>query len=187
MKRKAQLDLLDINAHDNAAMESGEGVPTTSHDKQVSGIKMGKLVVAATATAAVIVVISIALWYFYLHTQRIEPSFKQAGAPLTKVQDPSGPVSLDDFFIAVRDDRGNIRILSCGFVLETESGKQKEWAAKQADLRRFIYETVAKRTVSELLDTQGKKALKKEIQDGLEALLGKGTIKTVYLSKYTVL
>ncbi|MCX7634299.1 MAG: flagellar basal body-associated FliL family protein [Syntrophales bacterium] len=150
-----------------------------------SWLRRRYVVIGAAATATTIA-IAVVLWYLYQPNKGGKISVHQTKAA------PSGggainKVAMDDFLIHVRDDEGNIRVVSCGFILEVDQGIRAAVGERQTDLRKIIYEMAVKRPLAAFLDAQGHKAMKKDISDALEDVLGKGTIKAVYLSKCSVL
>jgi flagellar basal body-associated protein FliL len=94
---------------------------------------------------------------------------------------------LNDFLIALNDDKGNNRVLACDVAVELDARNYPEFLSNVAEARKIIYKTVEKKSLTTLLKPESKGLMKNEINAGLATLFGKNAVKTVYLTKFVVL
>jgi flagellar basal body-associated protein FliL len=185
MAQKAQIDILDL------PLIEGDGVPTditVDSEPPLAEVKKKnpkKLYwIASLAIITVVMVVS-AGYYTWLHQggRKTMTPVVATGTPGQK----SFMAVMDDFNVDVKDDKGNKRLLSCGFLLEMAPHEDGKSIEGKLEIRKLIFETLHKRTASDLFRNDEKKEIKKEIMDGVNRLLGAERIKEIYITKYLLL
>jgi len=162
-------------------MEGEEGSPLPAEKNKIPK----KLIwIAASSIVAITMIVGTAYFvWFHQSEKKIVVPVMATGISGQK----SFMAVMDNFNIDVKDDKGSIRLLSCGFMLEmapNEDGKQIE---SRLEIRKLIFDTVHKRMVSDLIKNEEKKAIKKEITDGVNRLLGAEKVKETYITKFLLL
>lgn len=197
MKQKAQIDVLDLPLieGDEASAEIKdltvdsvappvEGEEASPLPEEENKIKK-KLLWIASSSIIVIITVVIAGYFFWFHQseKKTMVPFVATGTPAQK----SFMAVMDDFNVDVKDDKGNMRLLSCGFLLEMAPHEDGKSIESRLEIRKLIFDTVHKRTVSDLIRNDEKKAIKKEITDGVNRLLGAEKVKETYITKFLLL
>jgi len=189
MAQKAQIDILDL-----PFIEDDE-VPTDIRDftvenekpplgevKKKNSKKLYWIVSLAVITVITVVIAGYFIWFHKSEKKTIVPVVA-TGTPGQK----SFMAVLDDFNVDVKDDKGNIRLLSCGFLLEMAPHEDGKTIEAKLEIRKLIFETLHKRRVSDLIKNDEKKEIKKEITDGVNRLLGAEKVKETYITKFLLL
>lgn len=186
MKQKAQIDILDLQL-----IEGGEATPdiTLENEPQLpqKEKKSAKKKLYWIISLAIIAILSVAIAGYYVVFQKSE---KKVVVPVAASVTPgqrSALAVIDGFNVDVKDDKGNIRLLSCGFLLEMDPREDGKSIETRLDIRKFIFDTLHKRKVSDLISNDEKKAIKKEITVGVNRLLGADKIKETYITKFVLL
>ncbi|MFA6411441.1 MAG: flagellar basal body-associated FliL family protein [Syntrophales bacterium] len=190
MAQKAQIDILDL------PLIEGDEVLTDITDFTVDGEKpqphtevkkkTAKKLYWIGSLAIITFITAVITGYFIWFHQGGEKNMAPVAATVAPGQ-KSFMAVMDDFNVDVKDDKGNKRLLSCGFLLEMaphEDGKSLEG---KIEIRKLIFDTLHKRTVSDLIRNDEKKEIKKEITDGVNRLLGAEKVKEIYITKYLLL
>jgi flagellar basal body-associated protein FliL len=189
MEQKAQIDILDLPLIEGDEVPAGITDITLDSDKRPlpkeNNRPHKKLYWIASLAIITVIMATIVGYFFWFHK-----SEKKATVPIVATGTPgqkSDMAVMGDFNVDVKDDKGIIRILSCGFLLEMaphEDGKSLE---ARLDIRKLIFETLHKRRVNDLISNIGKKEIKKEITEGVNRLLGAEKVKEIYITKFVLL
>lgn len=186
MKQKAQIDILDLQL-----IEGGEATPDITLENEPplpqKEKKNTKKKLYWIIPLAIIAILSVIIAGYYVWFQKNE---KKAVVPVAVTETPGqGSVMavMDGFNVDVKDDKGNIRLLSCGFLLEMDPREDGKSIEARLDIRKFIFDTLHKRKVRDLISNDEKKAIKKEITMGVNGLLGADKIKETYITKFVLL
>ncbi len=194
MKQKAQIDILDLPLIEDEEITTDitvgskpaliEGSETPSLPEVINKNKK-KLYWIASSSIIIIVIVVLAGYFNWLHKSEKKTMVPVvvAGTQLQK----SFMAVMDNFNIDVKDDKGNTRLLSCGFLLEMAPQEDGKSIESRIEIRRLIFDTVHKRTVSDLIRNDGKKAIKKEITEGVNRLLDAEKVKETYITKFLLL
>jgi flagellar basal body-associated protein FliL len=189
MKQKAQIDILDL------PLIEGDEVPTDINvdsepplltDVKISNKKKLYLIIALSVIIIITVITVIITGYYFWFQQSEKKNTVPVVATGTTGQKSSLAV-LDDFNVDVKDDKGAVRLLSCGFLLEMAPHEDGKSIESRPEIRKLIFDTLHKRTVSDLIRNDEKKEIKKEITDGVNRLLGAEKVKETYIMKYLLL
>jgi flagellar FliL protein len=98
-----------------------------------------------------------------------------------------GPVFALDSFIVNLSDQGGKRYLRVTMGLELGDPKLAEELTKRLpQVRDSILMTLPSRKVDELQTAEGKSALRAEIVSNLNELLGKDTVKKIYITEFVI-
>lgn len=183
MRKKAQLDILDLPVHEEESSPNLEKGSTISEKKGLSPRERS----FPWFVLCMIILVAIlgTVWYFV--SQNPAETGKKESIVATAPELSVGRLNMDELFVPVHDDQRNLRLMLCSFILEVDPPRYMEISQRQRDIRTFMYETIARHTVSELLDPQGKRSLKKELYVGLESILGKDVLRALYVDKYIIL
>jgi len=189
MAQKAQIDILDL------PLVEGDEVPRDIRDFSVDNEKptlgevkkkTSKKLYWVTSLAIITVIMALIAGYFiWFHK-----SEKRTMVPVVATGTPgqkSFTAVLDDFNVDVKDDKGNIRLLSCGFLLEMAPHEDGKTLEAKLEIRKLIFDTLHKRRVSDLMRNDEKKEIKKEITDGVNRMLGAEKVKETYITKFLLL
>lgn len=184
MRKKAQLDILDLPVHEDETLPNIEKESTIISKKE--GVSPRRRSFPWIALCMIILVAILGSVWYFVSQNPAETEVKEnriATAPELTM----GRLNMDELFVPVHDDQRNLRLMLCSFILEVDPTRYMEITQRQNDIRTFMYETIARHTVSELLDPQGKRSLKKELYVGLESILGKDVLRALYVDKYIIL
>jgi flagellar basal body-associated protein FliL len=88
-----------------------------------------------------------------------------------------------DFSIDIKDARGQYRFLQCDITLEFQSGVEMT-EDRKAEIRKVIYLAARKNGQELIRVTDSSSRLKKEVHGELRNLLGEGTLKDIYFTRY---
>ncbi len=185
MANKVKLDILDVEE----TIASRADLPEFDSAKKAAFFKrfalrwyiLSFLVIAALLSAGV---------FFYrwagsekaVNAGRVEKAVKSAPLSLK-----ASTVFLNDFLIALKDDKGNDRVLACDVAVELEAENYPEFLSNATDVRKIIYKTVENKSLAALLKPEGKGLIKSEIIAELAVLFGKNAVKSIYLTRFIVL
>jgi len=92
--------------------------------------------------------------------------------------------NLDSFVIDLRDEHGNYRVLVCEIAIVVN--KDKKISANKVEMRNMAYNALKKKGKYVLTSSKAYSAIKKELRDELDGLLG-GGVKEVYFTKFILL
>lgn len=186
MKQKAQIDILDLPLIEGDEVPTGitlDSEPAPPQEvKNNTNKKLYWIISLSIITIITAVIAGSFIWFHKSEKKTIAPVVA-TGIPGQKLY----MAVMDDFNVDVKDDKGNIRLLSCGFLLEMaphEDGKSLE---AKLEIRKLIFDTLHKRKVSDLISNDGKKEIKKEITDGVNRMLGADKVKETYITKFLLL
>ena len=193
MPEKVTVDILEIEEP-----LSGEGIPP-EEEASPEKWQLGKLLIAGLITAVIFSAGGYVLWT----NLSAPPGANEAppvqtiaapapeSAPAAEAAAPLRPAPLrateiEGFIVDLQDEKGNPRVVLCGFALDAE-GREASLLDRDVDLRRIIYESLRSHRVESLMTSEGKNALKKEIRELLEKRAGAPPIRDVYFTKFVVL
>ncbi len=188
MKQKAQIDIIDISIpesdlrletedYDLAVAQPPESPPPGKGRKRLLWFAGGFILV---------VVASVMVWYLLTELSYEGPKpERRVAVPVAKPV--SDRLTLNDFFIEVRDDQGKARILHCGVVLDIDGNKQQDLSSRELEMRKVIFKILGSRSLAVLLRPEERKGLKKEISEELNRLLGPGAVREVNFEKYLIM
>jgi flagellar basal body-associated protein FliL len=188
MKQKAQIDILDLPLIEGD--EVAEDITSENEKPPLQEVKKdnrnkNRLYLIVSLVIIIIGTAISAGYYVWFHK-----SEKKATIPVAATGTPgqkSFMAVLGEFNVDVKDDKGNIRMLSCGFLLEMEPNEDGKSLESRIDVRKLIFDTLHKRKVGDLISNNEKKAIKKEITEGVNGLLGAGKVKETYITKFVLL
>jgi len=190
---KVTVDILEIEEP-----LSGEGIPP-EEEASPEKWQLGKLLIAGLVTAVIFSAGGYVLW-----TNLSAPPGANEAPPVQTIAAPapeSAPAAgaaaplrpaplrateIGGFVVDLQDEKGKPRVVLCGFALDAE-GCEASLLDRDVDLRRIIYESLRSRRVESLMTSEGKNALKKEIQELLAKRVGAPPIRDVYFTKFVVL
>jgi flagellar basal body-associated protein FliL len=189
MKQKAQIDVLDLpliegdELAEDISLETEQ--PPLQETKSIEKPDRKKLyLIISLSIIAMIAVLAAGYFVFF---QKSETKPAAPVAETGKTGEKSLVAVMDGFNVDVKDDKGTSRILSCGFILEMAPHEDGKALEGRLDIRKFIFETLHKRKVGDLIGSDDKKAIKKEIVAGVNGLLGAEKVKDVYITKFVLL
>ncbi|HRT27713.1 MAG TPA: flagellar basal body-associated FliL family protein [Syntrophales bacterium] len=181
MVEKAELDILEIESPNEAELPGEEALP--EDEPGSGGEKKRPLRVIVLVSLALVVCAAAFAWLYFRgdlagdRTKKTPPAVSAEGTF----------VSLDNFAVNIKDDKGNYRILACDVALELNAGVD---AARERilDLRKAVYRTVRNSGSYVLQDLfKARRQLLKDIEREANGVLGEGAVKQVYFTKYTLL
>ena len=188
MKQKAQIDIIDVTVPDSdlVSVVDEQPMPPEAPVSEKPHGKRKRLIWLAAGLAIFAFAALGSLWYF---TVGPSPSARQEEKKAVPIKGVSVPekLRLENFFVAVYDDRGQARILRCSLVLDIETEARQALLDKEVTIREKIYRIIGQRSVALLLSPDEKKRLKKDITDDLNSFLGQTLVKEVYFDQYILL
>jgi flagellar FliL protein len=140
----------------------------------------------------VLVVLAVIAGGFFMLWQKLSALDKPPGEDPGKSSEKSshggiGPVFPLDSFIVNLSDQGGKRYLRVTMGLELGDPKSAEELTKRLpQVRDSILMTLPSRKVEELQSHEGKNLLRTEIISNLNDLLGKDTVKKIYLTEFVI-
>jgi len=197
MKQKAQIDVLDLpliegdetSAEIKDLTVGSEALPVEGEEASLlpeEDNKIKKKLLWITSSSIIVIITVVIAGYFIWFHQSEKKTMVPVVPTGTPVQKYFMAV-MDDFNVDVKDDKGNMRLLSCGFLLEMAPHEDGKSIESRLEVRKLIFDTIHKRTVSDLIRNDEKKAIKKEITDGVNRLLGAEKVKETYITKFLLL
>jgi len=186
MKQKAQIDILDLPLIEGDAVTEDitvDSEPQSPREVKKNTKKRLYWIISLFIITFVTVISAGYFIWFHKSEKKVIVPVAATGTPGQK----SFMAVMDGFNVDVKDDKGNIRILSCGFLLEMGPHEDVKSLESRLDIRKLIFDTLHKRRVSELISNNEKKAIKKDITEGVNRLLGAEKIKEVYITKFVLL
>jgi flagellar basal body-associated protein FliL len=107
---------------------------------------------------------------------------KQAVAAVSTVREAVFP----DFSIDLKDSQGRYRFLQCDVTLEFESAVELT-EDRKVEIRKVIYLSAKKKGPELIRVPDSGDRFKKEMRDELRDLLGDGTLKDIYITRYVMI
>jgi len=107
---------------------------------------------------------------------------KQAVAAVSTVREAVFP----DFSIDLKDSQGRYRFLQCDVTLEFESAVELT-EDRKVEIRKVIYLSAKKKGPELIRVPDSGDRFKKEMRDELRDLLGEGTLKDIYITRYVMI
>lgn len=107
---------------------------------------------------------------------------KQAVAAVSTVREAVFP----DFSIDLKDSQGRYRFLQCDVTLEFESAVELT-EDRKVEIRKVIYLSAKKKGPELIRVPDSGDRFKKEMRDELRDLLGDGTLKDIYITRYVLI
>jgi len=190
--KKAQIDLLDIPAAEIHGASSGflevpEVGDEARADERTSRIRAwirrlgsGRLKVLLILVATILLVSAAA--------GGIGVSAPPPGdTPKTVMPAPEKLALFDHFVVDIRDKKGDIRIAFCDVAVELEHPRVAGPAHDQVEVRQVIHAVLKKRLNVDGMSSEVKEALKIELKNELNRLLGEKAVKNIYMTRYEVI
>ncbi|MEI6262102.1 MAG: flagellar basal body-associated FliL family protein [Deltaproteobacteria bacterium] len=140
----------------------------------------------------VLIVLAVIGGGFFMLWQKLstldKPQGEESGRSSEKISHGGmGPVFALDSFIVNLSDQGGKRYLRVTMGLELGDPKLAEELTKRLpQIRDSILMTLPSRKVDELQTAEGKGALRSEIVSNLNELLGKETVKKIYITEFVI-
>lgn len=207
MAKKAQIDLLDIDAAaDKAPPLQGEVPGTSLSGSGVEGpvperrtgrfLAWGRLfrmpaLKALSVLAILILVIMTAggsIWWVYDGQRKKEAGIKereqlnQAAAAAAEKK-----AFFDDFVVNVRDQKGVMRIAFYGVAIELWNRGTADAAIERIDVRSAVHDILKRRPIADALTPEGRRLIKNELARELDRLLGERAVKNIYFTRVEVI
>jgi len=107
---------------------------------------------------------------------------KRATAAVSTVHEAVFP----DFSIDLKDSQGRYRFLQCDVTLEFQSAVELT-EDRKVEIRKVIYLSAKKKGPELIRVPDSGDRFKKEIRDELRDLLGEGTLKDIYITRYVMI
>ncbi len=195
MVKKATLDLLDEKISEDARAETDapEGGEDKGGEEAPARVwfTRGRILAAASCGLILLVVGVLSLW-MHARGKPAKPasaaSNEVAAVSPASAAQPEGTALLKGFVIPLTDGNGNCRTLICDIALGV---KGLEADARRfegrPDVRNVIYDTARKRGTSLSDSRDDRNALRREINDKLNELLGGNRIASVYFTEFLIL
>lgn len=186
MVKKVTLDTLDIEETSVSMNEKPPEVTAKEDKPPVRWFVSRWFRLACIAFVMLSCVVGLSSWW--MSSRKTAPP-----SPVVKVvksapfQGKQNIEFVNDFLIPLKADKGNQRILMFDLAFELNTGQQSRFIENMVRVRSSIYQTVSKKTTNIPLSPGGMNVLRDEIIAELESYLGKGTIKTVYFTRFLVL
>jgi flagellar basal body-associated protein FliL len=185
MTKKVTLDTLDIE--EPSVSLPDEPAEIEIEDKQpVRWFASMWLRVSCIALFMLFCIIGISYWWISSKNTVTSTSVQKVLSPApSRGNQNIGYVN--DFFIPLKPDKTNQRIMMFDLVFELNTEKRGLFMGNMVRIRSSIYQMVSKKTANVILSPGSMNLLRDEIMTELENYLGKGTIKNIYFTRYIVL
>jgi flagellar basal body-associated protein FliL len=198
--KKAQIDLLDIPAAEIHGASSGflevpEVGDEARADERTSRIRAwirrlgsGRLKVLLILVATILLVSAAAGGIgYWAGTGRPLSATPPGDTPKTVMPAPEKLALFDHFVVDIRDKKGDIRIAFCDVAVELEHPRVAGPAHDQVEVRQVIHAVLKKRLNVDGMSSEVKEALKIELKNELNRLLGEKAVKNIYMTRYEVI
>jgi flagellar basal body-associated protein FliL len=191
MVKKVALDTLEVEKLESSLPEiplPREEAPAEETGGKPAGSWLTSKWWWISALALVMVIAAAGVSYWLLgskkHVAPVPGNGAPAAAPL-----PAGPLTAkaNDFIITLQDDKGKYLVMTCDLTFELSAGKDAQWQQNRVEARKIIYEILKKSKAALLQDPKSRSGLKSEIMKALSTLLGEGSIKAIYFTRFVVL
>jgi flagellar basal body-associated protein FliL len=186
MAKKVTLDTLDIEETSVSLRGEPEGVKTEEYKPPIRWFASMWFRASCIAFLMVFCIIGLSSWW--ISSKKPVPS---VAAQKVLGPAPSQGIKsiefMNDFFIPLKVDKEDQRIMMFDLAFELNTGQQGLFMGNMVRIRSSIYQMVSKKTVNVVLSPRSMNLLRDEIMTELEYYLGKGTIKNIYFTKYIVL
>ena len=94
---------------------------------------------------------------------------------------------MNDFIIAVKDDKGHNRLILCDLTFELKAGEGQRFLQKTMEVRNIIYGTLRKEMIASLMNPGARGRLKGEIHTEVNNLMGKDVVMDIHFTKFILL
>jgi flagellar basal body-associated protein FliL len=186
MAKKVTLDTLDIEETSVSLRGEPEGVKTEECRPPIMWFASMWFRVSCIAFLIVFCVIGLSSWWIS-SKKPVPPAAAQKVLHRAPSQGNQSVECVNDFFIPLKVDKEDQRIMMFDLAFELNAGQQGLLLGNMVRIRSSIYQMVSKKTVNVVLSPRSMNLLRDEIMTELEKYLGKGTIKNIYFTKYIVL
>ncbi len=206
MAKKAKIDLLDIGINEeNGAVHQDESLKNVipddredqaAHEEQTGRMNvLMRLLKNARLKIIIIPVISILLvmvaggsiWWFYEGEPKKESRIRESERLKKAIPAEEKMVSFDNFFIDVRDQKGDRRIAFYDIVIELEKPQTAGATGERVDVRSAIHAVLKKKQVVDGLSVEGRSLIKNELIKELDRLLGEKAVKNIFITRCEVI
>jgi flagellar basal body-associated protein FliL len=184
MSKKVTLDTLDIE--ETSVSLRAEPAEAKTQEEKPSARWFTSLWFRASCGAFLILLFIIGLSYWWISSKKTVASAPKVLGSVTVTANPNVQF-VSDFFIPLKVDKGDQRVMMFDLAFELNSGQQGLFTTHGVRIRSSIYQMVSKKTANVALSPGNMNLLRDEIMAELETYLGKGMIKKIYFTKYIVL
>jgi flagellar FliL protein len=176
-------------------MASTVQVPEVAGQAQSAKLPLVPLLLVCVVTAVLAVGGCAGVLFYFVHSGRLGgvAGVAQSGvAKDAKAEDaPTKNVALEPLLVNLADDDGHA-YLRLGLVLAEEVSKDAKPAEEKpgpeanAAVRDAVLDVLGKKHAAELLQSDGKDALKKELKAALDARVPEAKVRAVYFTDFLV-
>jgi flagellar basal body-associated protein FliL len=142
--------------------------------------------VIAAAGVGVVLVAAASVPYVMFEQKETEQASadrkKQAAAAVPTVHEAVFP----DFSIDLKDAQGRYRFLLCDVTLEFQSAVELT-EDRKVEIRKVIYLSAKTKGTELIRVSDSGDRFKREIREELRAILGEGTLKEIYITRYVLI
>lgn len=111
--------------------------------------------------------------------------------PPSKIVQPASSdqrlTMVNDFIVAVEDDKGHNRLMICDLTFELKAGQNHRFLQKTMEVRNIIYGILRKEMIVSLMNPGARGRLKGEIYTEVNNLIGKDVVTDIYFTKFVLL
>jgi len=142
--------------------------------------------VLVPASIAVVLIAAASVSYVWIKQKEAEQvaaeQKKRAAAAVATVHEAVFP----DFSIDLKDAQGRYRFLQCDVTLEFQSAVELT-EDRKVEIRKVIYLSAKKKGPELIRVPDSGDRFKKEMREELRDLLGEGTLKDIYITRYVLI
>ena len=205
MAKKAKLDILDINTHEENKVpdqdDIRDDVVLDKHEDKAETEKKTDRILAwmrrlwtgnrkawfiLTGSVLLAAAAGVSIWFYYCEEKKESVSLKQV-VPKTEIPAENKLALFGGFAIDLRDEKGNIRIAFCDIAVEMEKPQVAGAMGARVDLRNVIYTVLKKKVAADGSSPEGRHRIKTELKNEMNRLLGEKFIKDVYFTRFEVI
>jgi len=143
-----------------------------------------KVIVAASVAVVLIAAASVSYWVFKQQEaeQAAAQKKQRAAAAVATVHE----AVFADFSIDLKDAQGRYRFLQCDVTLEFQSAVELT-EDRKVEIRKVIYLSAKKKGPELIRVPDSGDRFKREMREELRDLLGEGTLKDIYITRYLLI
>ncbi|MCG6535925.1 MAG: flagellar basal body-associated FliL family protein, partial [Syntrophales bacterium LBB04] len=183
MAKKVALDTSDIEDTNVSLPDKPVEVETASDKPLAKGFPTWWFLLSIVMVVITIIVVGLTYWRGVTKktaVNRVAPIVNKAES----VTAPSkiNLMAVNDFVMTINDDKGNKRLMLCDVTFELRDNESDGFSKNISEIRNIIYSAFMKRNTTTLMKPEGKSQLRDEISAGLDKLLGKDSVKSIYFT-----
>jgi flagellar basal body-associated protein FliL len=142
-----------------------------------------KVLVPASIAVVLIAAASVSyVWIEQKEAEQVAAEQKKRAAAVATVHEAAFP----DFSIDLKDTQGRYRFLQCDVTLEFQSAVELT-EDRKVEIRKVIYLSAKKKGPELIRVPDSGDRFKKEMREELRDLLGEGTLKDIYITRYVLI